>query len=191
MKLFGPLTLLLITLTSTIAFADHMYLVPNCCGDNFGYSTTINGHPVHFSGGTDPFFLDAFGYPPGSTLGFGELFLDSTVIWVGGIPTEFFFPGAGSISMFPTFTLPTDGRDFFKVFVDINFFHTGVNFDTGQTIDVSGGAFGSISFSRDVNGFYVPDAFVQAPEPGTLALLGTGLLGIAAAAKGRRRARTS
>ena len=117
----------------------------------------------------------------------GELFLYSTVIWVGGIPTEFSFPGSGSIGISPTITIPTDGRDFFRVFVDVNFSHTGINFETGQTINVSGGAFGSISFFRDANGNYDPDQFVEAPEPATLGLIGTGLIGIAAAAgKGLR-----
>jgi hypothetical protein len=142
------LTLLFIALTSTAALADHLYLSPNTgSGDNFGYSTQINGHPVHLSGGTDPFFFGNFGYPPGLTLGGGELFLYDTVIWIGGIPTGFSFPGSGSIGISPTITMPTDGRDFLRVFVDINFFHTGINYDTGQTIDVSGGSGASTNWS--------------------------------------------
>jgi hypothetical protein len=120
---------------------------------------------VHLSGGTDPFFLSAAGYPPGSILSGGELFLYSTVIWVGGSPLEFFFPGSGGIGFFPSITMPTDGKDFFRIFVDVSFFHTGINYDTGLTIDVSGGAYGSISFYRGADGYYYPDQFVQAPEP--------------------------
>jgi len=189
MKRSFPRTLLFVALMSATALADHLYLVPNCCGDNFGYSTQMNGHPLHLSGGTDPYFLDAFGYQPGSTLGIGELYLYGSVIWIDGIPTEFNFPGAGSISMYPLITLPTDGRDVFRAFVDISFSHNGINYDTGQTIDVGGGAFGSISFYRGADGQYYASDFAEAPEPGTLGLIGTGLIGIAAVARKRLRTR--
>lgn len=182
-----PLTLLFVFLMSATALADHLYLLTNCCGDNFGYATQMNGHSLFLSGGTDPYFLSAYGYRPGSTLGGGAIYLYSSVIWIDGIPTEFGFPGAGLISMYPLITLPTDGRDFFRAFVDISFSHTGISFDTGQTIDVGGGAFGSISFYRGANGQYFASDFVQAPESGTLELIGTGLIGIVAVARKRLR----
>ncbi|MGC2197889.1 MAG: PEP-CTERM sorting domain-containing protein [Terriglobales bacterium] len=188
MKRSFPLTLLLIVLTSATAFANHLYLSPNGgSGDNFAYVTQMNGHQLVLSGGTDPYFLSAFGYQPGSTLGGGALYLYSSAIWIDGIPTEFAFPGAGSISMYPLITLPTDGRDFFRALVDISFSHTGINYDTGQTIDVGGGALGSISFSREADGLYYASSFAQAqvPEPGTLGLIGTGLMGILAVARKR------
>jgi hypothetical protein len=187
MKRSLPLTLLFVSLMSATAFADHLYLfVNNGSGDNFGYVSQMNGHPLILSGGTDPFFLGNFGYQPGWTLGGGALYLYSTDIWIDGIPTEFSFPGAGSISMFPQITIPTDGRDFFRSFVDISFSHIGIS-DTGQTIDVGGGAFGSISFYRGADGGYYASDFVQAqvPEPGTLGLIGTGLMGIVAVARKR------
>jgi hypothetical protein len=83
-----------------------------------------------------------------------------------------------------SFKLPTDGRDF-RALVDITFFATGFNFDTGQTINVGGGAHGSVSFSFS-NGFYYPSSFVEAPEPATLSLVAIGLVGIAAYRRKRR-----
>jgi hypothetical protein len=187
MKLFLPLTLLLIALTSATAFADHLYLQPNNgSGDNFAYVTQMNGHPLTLFGGITASFFSSDGYPAGSTLGGQtELFLYSTVVWIGGIPTEFFFP-PGTLFM-STLTLPTDGSAF-RVPVQIGFSATGINFDTGETIDVSGGASGSISFYFS-NGFYYPNAFEQAPEPGTLGLIGTGLVGIVAVARKKLRIR--
>ena len=158
-------------------------------GDNFAFVTVVNGHKLVLSGGTDPYFLSAFGYEPGSTLGGGALFLYSAVIWMNGVPSEFSFSGAGSISMNPFITLPTDGRDFFRASVLISFNHRGISFETGQTIGVGGSGKGVITFYRGADGLYYASRFEQAPEPATLALIGTGLMAVAAMAGKRLRAR--
>ncbi len=171
------LSLLFVFLMSATAFADHLVLDPNSgSGSNFAYFTHDNGHRLILSGGTDYSFFGISGYPTGSTFGGdGALFLDSSILWIDGTPMEFFFY-PGTISM-TSFKLPTDGRDF-RALVDITFFATGFNFDTGQTINVGGGSRGSLSFSFS-NGFYYANSFVEAPEPATLSLVATGLIGIA------------
>ena len=57
-----PLSLLCLTLISSTAFADRIYLIPNDgSGDNFGFVGHMNGHQLLLSGGT-PF--DFFGTAP-------------------------------------------------------------------------------------------------------------------------------
>jgi hypothetical protein len=173
------------------ALADGIVLFPNSGGgDNFAFFSQMSGHPLTLSGGTDPFFLRADGYPAGTTVGgTGGLFLYSAIIWVDGSPLEFFFDSA---SIFMTsFTLPTNGRDFIAP-VNIGFEASGFNFDTEQRIDLGGGDSGWIGFSYS-NGFYYPGDFVQGPppvmvpEPATLGLVGAGLMSITALAGKRRR----
>src|SRR5262249_9580924 len=156
-------------------------------GDNFAYVGYMNGHPFDLFGGTNYYFFDAYGYRPGETaLGAGDLWLYSTVMWIGNTPTEFDFLNPGVIFA-TSITLPTDGRSF-RAFVDVGFYTFGINYDTGETIDLFGGAKGSIDFYYSPEaGRYIPGGFVQAPEPGTLALIGTGLLGIPAAVRKRLR----
>jgi PEP-CTERM motif len=191
MTRFLSFLLLFVSFISLPALADGITLFPNSgSGDNFAFVSQMNGHPLLLSGGTDPFFLSADGYPAGMTVGgSGGLFLFSTVIWVDGSPLEFFFDSA---SIFMTsFTLPTNGRDFIAP-VDVNFEASGFNFDTEQRINLSGGDSGWIGFSFS-NGLYYPGDFVQGPppvmvpEPATLGLIGTGLMSIAARATKKRR----
>ena len=191
MKRFLSLTLLLIALTPATAFADRIYLIPNDgYGDNFGFAGYMNGHPLFLDGGTDYFFSGWRPYAPGETMSGGALWLYSTVIWIDGVPTEFYFPGAGAIFVSPGITMPTDGRDGFQAFADVSFFHTGITWDGQTEIDVGGSAFGSFTFFRGYDGRYYPaGAFDQAPEPGTLGLIGTGSIGIVAVARKRLRTR--
>jgi len=51
---------------------------------------------------------------------------------------------------------------------------------------VGGGAVGKIPFHL-FNGLYYAGGFTTVPEPGTLALMGTGLIGILAFARKRLR----
>jgi hypothetical protein len=186
MKWFLALTSLFVGLMSASAFADQLFLVPNDGGGgNFAFVGEMNGHALVLNGGLSPDFFSAFGYEPGAVLGGQtDLFLDSTIVWVDGAPMEFFFhPG---ILFMSSFTLPTNGKDF-TVYVQIDFFDSGFNFDTGQTVDVSGGGAGNITFEF-FNGLYYPNDFVQAPEPATLGFVGTGLIGILGSAI-RKRAR--
>jgi len=181
------LTLLVGSLTSAPAFADQiLFLSPNTgSGDNFGYLTPS----LRLGGGTDFLFFGDLGYPPGSPVGGGGgLFLSSTVVDIGGTPLEFFFT-SGTIFM-TSFTLPTNGRDVI-IPEDISFSANGFNFDTGQTISVSGGDQGWVGYSF-FNGLYYAGAFVEGPppsvtpEPGTLGLIGTGLISIAAIRRKRK-----
>ena len=182
------LTLLVSSLTSAPALADQiLFLSPNTgSGDNFAYITPS----LRLGGGTDFLFFGDIGYPGGLTVGGGGgLFLNSTFVDIDGTPLEFFF-SQGTISM-TSFTLPTNGRDVI-VPEDISFSASGFNFDTQQTISVSGGARGWVG-TRFSNGLYYPGDFVEGPlppvatpEPGTLGLIGTGLMSIAALARKRR-----
>jgi hypothetical protein len=182
-----PLSLLCVTLISSTAFADHIYLIPNDgSGGNFGFVGQMNGHQLFLSGGTPYDFFGIGGYSPGSTFGGGAtLFLYSTIVWIDGMPMEFGFPQTDSTIFISSFTLPTNGKDFTK-FVEIGFSGIGINFDTGQTIGVGGGASGTISFNfSPETGLYYPGDFVQAPEPGTLGLIGIGIIGILGSARKR------
>jgi hypothetical protein len=181
------LSLLCLTLISSTAFADHIYLIPNDgSGDNFGFVGQMNGHQLLLSGGTPYDFFGTGGYAPGSIFGGGAtLFLYPAVVWIGGLPLEFGFPQSDSIIFISSFTLPTNGKDFTK-FVEIGFSAMGRSFDTGQTIAVGGGAAGKMFFyfSPD-SGLYYPGAFVQAPEPSTVGFIGIGIVGILGSARKR------
>lgn len=166
-RLLLPLSLLCVTLISSTAFADHIYLTPNNgSGDNFGFVGQMNGHQLFLSGGTPYDFFGIGGYASGSTFGGAStLFLYPTTIWIDGVPMEFGFPQTNSTIFISSFTLPTNDKDFTK-FVDISFGATGINFDTGQTIGVGGGAIGKSLFLsiqkldcdlRFVDMFYPPN----------------------------------
>lgn len=181
------LSLLFLTLISSTAFADHVYLIPNDgSGDNFGFAGYMNGHPLFLNGGTSYAFFGEGGYAPGSAFGGGDtLYLYSTDVWINGSPMEFGFPDTMSFIFGSSITLPTNGKDF-TVPWQIGFSATGVSFDTGQTIQLGGSGSGKLSFFyNSVTGLYYPGSFVQTPEPATLGLLGTGIIGILASTRKR------
>ena len=174
------LSLWCVTLISSTAFADHIYLSPNDgTGDNFGFVGRTNGHPLFLSGGTPYSFFGIGGYEPGSTFGgYETLYLYPTTVWIEGMPMEVVFPPTDSYIFISSFTLPNNGKSFSQ-FVEIGFSALGINYETGQTFGVGGEARGTISFyfSPD-SGLYYPEGFAQAPEPGTLALMATGFAGL-------------
>jgi hypothetical protein len=181
------LPLLFLTLMSSTAFADHIYLIPNDgSGDNFGFIGYMNGHQLFLDGGTPYDFFGDGGYAPGSVFGGGDtLYLYPADVWINGAPMAFGFPDTMSVIFGSSITLPTNGRDF-TVPWQIGFSATGVSFDTGQAIQVGGYASGKLSFyDSPVSGLYYPGSFVQTPEPGTLGLLGTGIIGILASTRKR------
>ena len=193
-RLLLLLSILFVTLMSSTAFADHLYLIPNDgSGGNFGFVGYMNGHPLFLDGGTPASFFGAdVGYAPGSIFGGSDtLYLYSTTIWIDGVPLEFGFNQNDSTIFISSVAMPTNGRDFFTAFVQVDFFAIGINFDTGQTVQVGGGAFGKIPFYyAPFTGLYYPGDFMQTPEPGMLGLVGTGIIGILALTRNRlKRAR--
>jgi hypothetical protein len=180
MKRLYLASLLLCALMSASAFANTIigYSPNNGSGDNFGFKTYGVGFYVSGGGGTPfDFFNSDFGYAPGSTLGgFTDLFLSGGFAKIGPNSSEVAFD-VGTLFM-STIALPTNGRDF-RAPVEIGFSASGTLLSTGDPIDVGGRAGGFIQFDF-INGAYYPEDFVQAPEPGTLALVGTGPLGVLA-----------
>src|SRR5215470_12848404 len=96
---------------------------------------------------------------------------------IGPISANVFFDFG--VLFMSTITLPTNGKDFIAP-VTISFDAAGT-LDTPlqQPIGADGSADGHIKFDF-VDGRYYPESFTQVPEPGTLGLLGVGLLGLAA-----------
>jgi len=66
-----------------------------------------------------------------------------------------------------------------------------INLETGDLLTVSGFASGYVSFflGESTGLYYATEPFVATPEPGTLGLIGTGLLGVLTFARGRLRSR--
>jgi PEP-CTERM motif len=128
------------------------------------------------------------GHAPGSTLGGStDFFVEGGFVQIGGTSFELTPVSVGSVFM-TSFTLPTNGKYVVTVPVVVGFEALMASVDTGQIFALSGGNSGTITFYLN-NGFYLPSGFVNAaiPEPGTLGLMGTGLISILALARKRLR----
>lgn len=181
---------LLFVLISSGAWADFVKigLGPNDgSGDNFGIEQQSNGMTVFLAGGTPVTFFNAFGYAPGSTLGGSTtVFLDFGSALIGGVSYDLLV-STGSLSM-TLVTLPTNGAYTVTDPVVLSFSGFGIVTATGQGIDVGGSSNGYITFVRQGDtGLYYARDFTTVPEPGTVGLIGTGLIGIFSVARRRLR----
>jgi|HubBroStandDraft_6_1064221.scaffolds.fasta_scaffold136943_3 hypothetical protein len=172
--------LLVATLLSGCAFANTIiYMIPNDgSGDNFGFVTYGPGYYFSGDGGLSySLFNWTDGYAPGSVWPVGgELFLGSGLAKVGGTSFEIFYQAGASLFV-SSFTFPAKGTSF-RPLVDVGFSAVGFNPDTGETFDVNGGAQGYINFYFYNGLWYTGSRFEEVPEPGTLALIVTGVLGL-------------
>jgi len=189
MKRFLWATPMLFVLMSGSAFADTIIgLTPNDgSGDNFGFLQRGGGVTIAIGGGVAYDFFNDQAYAPGSTLGGStDVFVSGGVLRVGGNSYELSPLSLGTLFL-SSITLPTNGRDF-TVPVGVDFSVSMVNLSTNEPVDVSGGAFGKMTF-HFFDGSYYADSkgFTTVPEPGTLGLIGTGLIGILALVRKRLR----
>jgi len=170
---------LLLILSSGAAFANsiQIFFGPNSSGDNFFSRQWGPGYYAAVGGGTPfDFFNAEFGYAPGSSLGGStDLFSDGGFAQLHGIGYDLLPLEVGTLFM-SGITLPTNGQNF-TAQVEIGFSILMEIVDTGEPFNVGGSASGHITFDY-FNGSYYPEEFVQAPEPVTLLLLGTGLVAV-------------
>jgi hypothetical protein len=192
MRRFLWATPLLIVLISSGAWADsvNIFLSPNDgSGDNFGIEQQSRGMTVFLGGGTPFDFFNILGYEPGSTLG-GDttVYLDFGTAQIGGVNYDLDITTTGDLFM-SGITLPTNGAFTVTDPVVLSFTGSATIADTGQIINVSGSSTGKITF-QEYGGLYYAGAFTTTPEPGTVGLIGTGLIGIFSVARRRLRIST-
>jgi hypothetical protein len=185
MKRVVWLAAILLVLLSTSALGDSITisLTPNVLGDNVFYSERGPGFFVNVNAGTPRGYYDSNppGYAPGTTLGGSvDLFFSAGFASVGGYSSELSLL-SGTLFL-TTFTLPTNGKEF-TVPVELSISGSGI-LDNGEVFGFGGGKRGKITFDY-ADGFYLPENFVPTPEPGTIVLMGSGLIGVVALARKR------
>lgn len=188
-RLLWIITMLFVWMSCN-AFADTIIeLVPNDgSGDNFVALQRNGADFINMRGGTPPFYYDYSGYSPGTTLGGPTaLYIDSAMAQIGGHGYELQVINGPGVLDLSSFTFPTNDQSF-QVPVSIDFSVDMLIVETGDPITVSGFASGHMAFTySEFDGLYYPAGGFATPEPGTLGLLGTGLLSILALARARLR----
>lgn len=189
MKRFLWATPILFVLLSACAFANSVRIDygPFDFGDNFAGVQFGPGFAAAVYGSTPLDFFNISGYAPGSTLG-GSTYISISIGFarLGTNVYELSPAGYGELDL-TMFTLPTNNRDFVRVPVQIAYSAPMMIVDTGDFLNLGGGARGFIDFTRGQDGLYYAGSFSQAPEPGTLGLMGSGLIGVVALARRRLR----
>lgn len=192
-RLLWAAPILFLVATTVCASADslNIFLTPNDgSGDNFGFLQQGNGITIAIGGGTPFDFFNDQGYTPGS--GFGGttgVFFSGATIQIGNNIFDLGFNGPGALFV-SSFTFPTNGSSF-SIPVQANFSAQAYYFDAdGQLhpINIGGSGHGVMTFNySSATGLYfapfTPVVFTTTPEPGNLALMATGLLGILGAAR--------
>jgi PEP-CTERM motif len=184
---------MLFVVLSASAFASSVTigLSPNNgSGDNFAF---LQGLDVGISGGTAFEYFNTQGYAPGSTLGgTTDVFFSSGFVQIGGTTYDLLFTGPGTLFV-SSFTLPANGGKNFAIQAFASFSAQAQIFVNGQPqlIGLGGGAPGLMTFTWDPSSglfFANPVVFTTAPEPGTLGLMGTGLISMLGLARRKTRA---
>jgi len=192
MRRFLWATPLLFVLISSGARANSVSIslgVNNGLGYNFGFEEQSPGMTVFLDGGTNVFVF-FIGYAPGTTLSAfaAPVYLDDGIAQIGGVDYPLNVTTTGSLFM-SSFTLPTptNGASNIAEPVVLTFTDSVTVAATGQIINLAGSQAGKITFFLDPDGLYYAGGFTTIPEPGTVGLMGTGLIGIFSVARRRLR----